>query len=199
MGKLGGVASAEVDASIQEIWDVVVDIESAPEWQNGLNDVDVLERDDEGRCLVAETESDAKVKTVKARMRFTYEEPHLVEWRQEKGDVKSLVGAWELEEIADDRTKVDLPPRGRPGARARHDDPRAGRGQDPPDPGRGTPGRAGRARRRLSGAGARRPAGRPSYLTQATTSGAISVAASICSNSSRNDQPARGHVVGASR
>ena len=115
MGKLGGVASTELDAPIQDVWDVVVDIESAPEWQDGLNDVDVLERDAEGRCLVAETESDAKVKTVKARMRFTYEEPHLVEWRQEKGDVKSLVGAWELEEIDGSRTKVTYRLEGDPG------------------------------------------------------------------------------------
>jgi ribosome-associated toxin RatA of RatAB toxin-antitoxin module len=115
MGKLGGEASTEVDAHIDEVWDVVVDIESAPDWQNGFEDVEVLERDDEGRVLVANTESDAKVKTVKTRLRFTYEEPHLIEWRQEKGDLKSLVGAWELEDLGDNRTRATYRLEGDPG------------------------------------------------------------------------------------
>jgi ribosome-associated toxin RatA of RatAB toxin-antitoxin module len=115
MGKLGGEASADIDAPIEEVWDVVVDIETAPEWQNGFEDVEVLERDDEGRVLVAETESDAKVKTVKNRLRFSYEEPNLVEWRQEKGDLKSLVGAWELEDLGDGRTKATYRLEGDPG------------------------------------------------------------------------------------
>jgi ribosome-associated toxin RatA of RatAB toxin-antitoxin module len=115
MGKLGGEASADIDAPIEEVWDVVVDIETAPEWQAGFEDVEVLERDDEGRVLVAETESDAKVKTVKNRLRFSYEEPNLVEWRQEKGDLKSLVGAWELEDLGDGRTKATYRLEGDPG------------------------------------------------------------------------------------
>jgi len=115
MGKLGGVASTELDASIDEVWDVVVDIETAPDWQDGFEDVEVLERDDEGRVLIAETESDAKVKTVRNRLRFSYEEPHLVEWRQEKGDLKSLVGAWELEDLGDGRTKATYRLEGDPG------------------------------------------------------------------------------------
>jgi uncharacterized membrane protein len=115
MGKLGGEASAEIDAPIDEVWDVVVDIESAPDWQEGFEDVDVLERDDEGRVLVAETQSDAKVKTVKNRLRFSYEEPNLIEWRQEKGDLKSLVGAWELEDLGDGRTRATYRLEGDPG------------------------------------------------------------------------------------
>jgi uncharacterized membrane protein len=115
MGNLGGVASVEIDAPIEEVWDVVVDIESAPHWQDGFEDVEVLERDDEGRVLVANTESDAKVRTVKTRLRFSYDEPTLVEWRQERGDLKSLVGAWELEDMGDGRTHVTYRLDGDPG------------------------------------------------------------------------------------
>jgi ribosome-associated toxin RatA of RatAB toxin-antitoxin module len=115
MGKLGGEASTEIDAPIEEVWDVVVDIESAPDWQDGFEDVEVLERDDEGRVLIANTESDAKVKTVKTRLRFHYEEPHLIEWTMEKGDLKSLVGAWELEDLGDDRTRATYRLEGDPG------------------------------------------------------------------------------------
>ena len=115
MGKLGGVASTEIDAPIEEVWDVVVDIESAPDWQEGFEDVDVLERDGEGRVLVANTKSDAKVKTVTTKLRFSYEEPTLIEWTQEKGDLKSLVGAWELEDLGDGRTKATYRLEGDPG------------------------------------------------------------------------------------
>jgi ribosome-associated toxin RatA of RatAB toxin-antitoxin module len=115
MGKLGGEASTELDAPIDEVWDVVVDIETAPEWQDGFDRVEVIERDGEDRVLVANTETDAKVKTVKTRLRFSYEEPHLVEWRQEKGDLKSLVGAWELEDLGDGRTRATYRLEGDPG------------------------------------------------------------------------------------
>ena len=115
MGKLGGVASAEIDAPIEEVWDEIIDLESAPDWQDGFEDVEVLERDDQGRAIVAETESDAKVKRVKNRLRFTYDEPTLMEWTQEKGDLKSLVGAWELEDLGDGRTKATYRLEGDPG------------------------------------------------------------------------------------
>jgi len=115
MGKLGGEASTEIDAHIHEVWDVVVDIESAPEWQDGFESVEVVERDEEGRVLVAHTESDAKVKTVKTRLRFHYEEHVRIEWRQEKGDLKALVGAWELEDLGDGRTRATYRLEGDPG------------------------------------------------------------------------------------
>jgi ribosome-associated toxin RatA of RatAB toxin-antitoxin module len=115
MGKLGGEASADIDAPIDEVWDVVKDIETAPDWQKGFEDVEVLERDDEDRVLVAKTKSDAKVKTVTTRLRFSYEEPNLVEWTQEKGDLKSLVGAWELVDLGEGRTRATYRLEGDPG------------------------------------------------------------------------------------
>ena len=115
MGKLGGEASTEIDVHIDEVWEVVVDIETAPDWQDGFEDIEVLERDGDGRVLVANTESDAKVKTVKTRLRFRYEEHVLVEWHQEKGDLKSLVGAWELEDLGDGRTRATYRLEGDPG------------------------------------------------------------------------------------
>ena len=110
-----GSASTEIDAPIDEVWDVVKDIETAPEWQDGFEDVDVIERDEEGRGRIAETKGDAKVKMVTTKLRFTYEEPNLVEWKQEKGDLKSLVGAWELEDIGDGRTRATYRLEGDPG------------------------------------------------------------------------------------
>jgi uncharacterized membrane protein len=106
MGLIKGDRSVEIDAPIEECFAIAADIENAPEWQGSLKDVEVLERDSDGRAQVVETESDAKVKTVKARLRFSYSEPTRIGWTQEKGDTKSLVGWWDLEDLGDGRTKA---------------------------------------------------------------------------------------------
>jgi carbon monoxide dehydrogenase subunit G len=115
MGQLGGEASIEIDAPIDEVWAVVEDVGSAPEWQEGLDSMEPLERDAEGRIEVAKSTTDAKVKTVTTRVRFEYDPPHRVTWRQEKGDLKSLVGSWELEELDGGRTRATYRLEGDPG------------------------------------------------------------------------------------
>jgi uncharacterized membrane protein len=106
MGAIEGDKSVEIDAPIERCFQIAADIENAPEWQGSLRDVEVLERDDEGRAALVDTESDAKVKTVKARLRFTYDEPTGIRWVQEKGDTKSLEGSWELEDLGGGRTRA---------------------------------------------------------------------------------------------
>jgi uncharacterized membrane protein len=98
MGLIRGDRSVDIAAPIERCFAIAADIGHAPEWQESLKDVEVLERDAEGRAEVVETESDAKVKTVRARLRFSYSPPHRIEWVQEKGETKSLRGWWELEE-----------------------------------------------------------------------------------------------------
>ena len=99
MGFLGGEASAEIAAPIDEVWAVVEDVGSAPDWQQGLEAMEPLEHDAEGRVLVADSTSDAKVRHVTTRVRFEYDPPTRVTWRQEKGDLKSLEGCWLLEDL----------------------------------------------------------------------------------------------------
>lgn len=99
MGWIRGDRSVEIDAPIEACYAVAADIENATAWQGSLKEVDVLERDADGRPEVVETLSDAKVKSVRTRLRFSYEEPRAVRWEQLKGDVKELHGAWELEDL----------------------------------------------------------------------------------------------------
>jgi hypothetical protein len=115
MGKLGGEASREIDVAIDELWEIVEDVATAPEWQEGLNEMNVLEEDAQGRVVRAESVSDAKVKTVKSIVRFTYEEPTRMSWVQEKGDLKSVAGAWELESLGNGRTRATYWLEGDPG------------------------------------------------------------------------------------
>src|SRR3954469_3298458 len=106
MGNITGDRSVEIEAPIERVFDIAADIENAPEWQGSLKDVEVLESGADGRAEVVETESDAKVKTVKARLRFSYDEPTRIDWTQEKGDTKALKGWWDLEDLGGNRTKA---------------------------------------------------------------------------------------------
>ena len=106
MGLIEGERSVEIDAPIERCYEIAADIEHAPAWQGSLKEVEVLERDAEGRPELVETESDAKVKAVKAILRFSYHEPTEVRWVQEKGDTKSLEGSWVLEDLGGDRTRA---------------------------------------------------------------------------------------------
>jgi carbon monoxide dehydrogenase subunit G len=106
MGHLGGSASVEIDAPLQDVWNVVEDVLSAPDWQGGLDKITALEHDADGRPTVVETENDIKVRRVKARVRFSYDGPTLLSWSQEKGDMKSVEGSWELEDLGGGRTQA---------------------------------------------------------------------------------------------
>src|SRR3984885_5077045 len=106
MANLSGNSTAEIDAPLDQVWAVVEDVESAPEWQGGLNALRALDRDDQGRPTRCETETDAKIKSVKSIVRFTYDGPGRLSWTQEKGDLKSVSGSWELEDLGGDRTRA---------------------------------------------------------------------------------------------
>jgi hypothetical protein len=106
MGTIRGAASADIDAPIEAVYAVCADQATAPKWQDGLQELRILERDAEGRALIGETINDAKVRQVRSRVRFSYDEPRLVAWTQVDGDPKSVEGAWELEDLADGRTRA---------------------------------------------------------------------------------------------
>jgi ribosome-associated toxin RatA of RatAB toxin-antitoxin module len=112
---LGGTRSIEVEAPIEACWALAADVASAPEWQAGMKTMRVLETDADGRPSLCETTSDAKVRDVTTKLRFSYAEPQRVSWTQEKGDLKSLDGKWELEDLGGGRTKVTYTLDGDPG------------------------------------------------------------------------------------
>ena len=106
MGLIKGDRSVEVDAPIERCFEIAANIEAAPEWQGSLQDVEVLERDGDKRATLVETKSDAKVKSVRALLRFSYDQPTRIEWIQEKGDTKSLRGWWDFEDLGGGRTRA---------------------------------------------------------------------------------------------
>ncbi len=106
MGKITGSSTEEIDAPIGEVWAVVEDVLSAPEWQDGLKDMEELERDAEGHVTLVESSNDAKVRTIRSTVRFAYDGPTRLSWTQEKGELKSVDGDWELEDLGDGRTRA---------------------------------------------------------------------------------------------
>jgi uncharacterized membrane protein len=106
MGIIEGEKTVEIDAPIERCFEIAADIEGAPEWQGSLQDVEVLERDEQRRAELVETKSDAKVKSVRALLRFSYDEPEGIRWVQEKGDTKSLEGWWRFEDLGEGRTRA---------------------------------------------------------------------------------------------
>lgn len=113
MASLDGESTAEIDASLEDVWALVRDVERAPDWQGGLKSLTAVQHDDDGRVVLADIEIDAKVRTIKGRLRFTYQELTRLSWVQETGDVKAVSGSWELVDLggrtrARYHTEVDL-------------------------------------------------------------------------------------------
>lgn len=107
MGKLFASHTVEIDAPLAEVYEVAEDVPGATAWNPAMQKIDVLETDAEGRATRVEVEADVKVKKAKSILRFTFgNEPNGLTWAQEKGDVKSVDGRWELEAIDDSRTRA---------------------------------------------------------------------------------------------
>lgn len=106
MGKLSGTSTAEISAPLDEVWALVEDVETAPDWQGGMKALHALERDDQERVQLAEAETDAKVRTVKSIVRFEYDPPTALSWTQVEGELKSVDGRWDLEDLGDGRTRA---------------------------------------------------------------------------------------------
>jgi uncharacterized membrane protein len=115
MGTLEASWTVDIDAPRDRVYEIAADIRGAPEWQGTLEDVEVLERDDQKRPLLVETESDATVKKVRSTLRFAYDPPDGLSWEQEKGEMKWLTGQWILEELDANRTRATYSLRADPG------------------------------------------------------------------------------------
>jgi uncharacterized membrane protein len=98
--------TVEVESPIERCYELAADIEGAPEWQETLLDVEVLERDDDKRPLVVETVSDAVVRKARTTLRFSYDPPQGLSWEQVEGDAKWLKGRWEFEDLGEGRTRA---------------------------------------------------------------------------------------------
>lgn len=106
MGKITGERTVEIDAPIERVFAIAADVANSPRWQGSLTRADVVSTGADGRAEVVETTSDAKVKSVRAKMRFAYDEPSGMSWDQIEGDTKAARGWWRFEALDGDRTRA---------------------------------------------------------------------------------------------
>jgi ribosome-associated toxin RatA of RatAB toxin-antitoxin module len=106
MADLEGSRSVEIAAPAERCFAIAADIDHLPEWHGAMTQVEVLERDDEGRATVTDSEMDATVTRVRMRLRFSYDEPNGLRWTRESGDLRSLEGSWRFEERGDGLTRA---------------------------------------------------------------------------------------------
>jgi hypothetical protein len=106
MGTIDGSASTEIEAPIDAVYAIAADVEGSTRWQPEIKVAECIERDAEGNQVLVHMETDAKVRRLGSEMRFGYEEPSRISWAQEDGDLKSVEGHWELEDLGAGRTRA---------------------------------------------------------------------------------------------
>lgn len=93
-----------VDGTPQQCFDALLEYETFPDWQRAVKAVEVVSRDRAGRGREVAFEIDAKVRTIRYRLRYSYEPPHRISWDYLGGDVKDVDGEMVLEDRGDGTT-----------------------------------------------------------------------------------------------
>lgn len=102
-----GTASADIEASPQNVWAVVQDIETWGEWQDKIGTVEALERDTQGQVVRCRVVIDAGIQTIKLVLSFVREPgAQRIAWTREEGDLKGMDGSWALADLGDGRTRA---------------------------------------------------------------------------------------------
>jgi uncharacterized protein YndB with AHSA1/START domain len=106
LADIEGSSWIDIDAPIKRCFDIIADVERAPKWQGAMQKAQALEYDAQGRPVLVETHIHAIVANVTLWLRFDYFEPTGMRWTRERGDLKSLSGAWQLEDRGSGRTRA---------------------------------------------------------------------------------------------
>jgi ribosome-associated toxin RatA of RatAB toxin-antitoxin module len=101
-----GSATIDVDASAEDLFDIVVDIEAYPDWVKGMKEVIVHSRTSKGLPKRATMTVDAGIKVVTYTLVYTYKLHKLVAWTSESGDLKQIDGSYAFEVNDDGGTTV---------------------------------------------------------------------------------------------
>ena len=92
----------DIEASGEEIFEVVTDFEAYPSWNANIKEVEVKERDGDGRATKVWMKVDAKVRTVAYTLSYDYADaPAAFSWELVDGDVKELSGSYAFDEFED--------------------------------------------------------------------------------------------------
>ena len=96
-----GEQQALIEASPQDCFDAITDYETFPDWQEAVQAVEVVSRYPDGLGREVAFVVDARVKKVRYRLEYSYDEPHRVHWDYLEGDVRDIDGSFTFEEQED--------------------------------------------------------------------------------------------------
>ena len=90
--------SITIDAPPERIYGVIIDMQSYPEWAEGVKKAEVLETDDQGRPLRVRFTVDARVMEVTYVLGYEHEEPDRLTWELLEGNqINKLDGEYALD------------------------------------------------------------------------------------------------------
>jgi ribosome-associated toxin RatA of RatAB toxin-antitoxin module len=93
-----GTSTIDVDATAEELFEIVTDLDAFPEWLSDVKEVEILETDDEGRPLASRMTVDVTIREVTYVLEYEYDYPNTVSWTSRPGgDVKSIEGSYQFE------------------------------------------------------------------------------------------------------
>ena len=102
----GTVRSAESSATPEALFAVAVDLESYPEWAEGVKEVEILETDAEGRAAAASFVVEAMVRKINYVLEYEYDPPHEIKWTaRPSDDIEVMEGSYRFTET-DNGTEV---------------------------------------------------------------------------------------------
>jgi uncharacterized protein YndB with AHSA1/START domain len=106
MGSISGTAATDIEAPIEAVYAVAADGEGSTRWQSEIEVADCLHRDGEGNQLRVRMETETPIKRIRSTLRYSYQPPNRIAWVQEDGDLKSVEGSWQFEDLGGGRTRA---------------------------------------------------------------------------------------------
>jgi len=98
-----------VQASQADIVSTLTDFERYTEWQSGMLECTVKERDEQGRGSVVEFYVDAKIKKIRYTVRYFYQlDEGAMGWDYVDGDLKECTGRYQFTPTEDGATEVAI-------------------------------------------------------------------------------------------
>jgi ribosome-associated toxin RatA of RatAB toxin-antitoxin module len=89
----GTVRTSGASAEPEAVFAVAAALESYPEWADGVTNVEVLERDEDGLARRARFEVDGFIKQITYELDYEYDPPHEIRWRAVPGpDIRDMEG-----------------------------------------------------------------------------------------------------------
>jgi uncharacterized membrane protein len=97
-----------IDAPLQKVWDIAVDLASYPEWARDIKSVTIHRTDEQGRPSEVEFRTSALGRSTHYTLRYSYDDsPRTLGWTMLKGDIqRSIDGAFVFRDVPEGRTEV---------------------------------------------------------------------------------------------